>query len=116
MNINFDILDEIAEPIKKEIKEQNKPKKIDTGSDNLILERQAKEQQKKTEFHAAIMKEYQENIRRSQHIRAEINKDIKQGKDPKAILIKAIECISLLTGDKLFYNQNKAALEEKTAL
>ena len=44
-------------------------------------------------------------------IRADITQDIKNGVDPKEVLIKAIEIISNLTNDKDFYNTNKDRLE-----
>jgi hypothetical protein len=58
----------------------------------------------------SIHKEIAENISRSQHLRAEINKDIKAGADTQSILLKALECIYRMTGDSVFYDTNKKAL------
>lgn len=46
------------------------------------------------------------NIKVSERLRSEINLDIKAGKEPKEILDKALRCISLMTDDKAFYNNN----------
>jgi hypothetical protein len=56
--------------------------------------------------------EYQENITKCSNLRANISKGITGGEDPTTILLKAIECISLMTGDKLYYDSNWAKMEE----
>lgn len=50
---------------------------------------------------------YQTNIKRSEKLRADILKGMKRGEAPPALLLKAIECISLMTGDSLLYRQGK---------
>ncbi len=60
---------------------------------------------------AAVYKTQQENIRKAGRLRAEINKNIQAGEPIYGILLKAIECISLMTGDKLFYDANKENLQ-----
>jgi hypothetical protein len=55
---------------------------------------------------------YQKNILKSGGLRSEITKDIYEGKDLSIILLKAIECISLMTNDKLFYSSNKDKLKK----
>lgn len=60
---------------------------------------------------AAGYREQQENIREAGQLRAEINKSIQAGEPIYGILLKAIECISLMTGDKLFYDANKENLQ-----
>lgn len=60
---------------------------------------------------AANYKRQQENIRRAGQLRAEINKGIQAGEPIYKVLLKAIECISLMTGDKLFYDMNKNNLQ-----
>ncbi len=60
---------------------------------------------------AGTYKEHQENIRRAGQLRAEINKGIQAGEPIYKVLLKAIECISLMTGDKLFYDMNKSNLQ-----
>ena len=60
---------------------------------------------------AAGYREQQENIREAGQLRAEINKSIQAGEPIYGILIKAIKCISLMTGEKLFYDANKENLQ-----
>lgn len=50
---------------------------------------------------------YQQNIKRAGTLREDIAKGLKRGEDPLAILLKAIECISLMTGDTAIYTQGK---------
>ena len=50
-------------------------------------------------------KAYQDNIKRSGELRAEILRGIKSGESTPILLLKAVECISNMTGDKLFYTQ-----------
>lgn len=60
---------------------------------------------------AAGYKAQQENIRKAGQLRAEINKGVKAGEPIYKILLKAIECISLMTGEKLFYDANREYLQ-----
>ena len=60
---------------------------------------------------AATYKKQQENIKKSERLRAEINKDIQAGEPIYKVLLKAIECISLMTGDRVFYDINKNNLQ-----
>lgn len=60
---------------------------------------------------AAGYREQQENIRRAKQLRADINKSIPAGEPIYKVLLKAIECISLMTGEKLFYDMNKENLQ-----
>lgn len=55
--------------------------------------------------------EYQKNILKSEMLRSEINKDIYNGVDPYNILLKAIECISLMTGNPHYHKQAKDDLQ-----
>lgn len=60
---------------------------------------------------AAEYKAQQENIRKAGQLRAEINKGVKAGEPVYKLLLKAVECISLMTGEKLFYDMNKENLQ-----
>lgn len=53
---------------------------------------------------------YQQNIKRAGMLRSDIAKGLKRGEDPLAILLKAVECISLMTGDTMIYTQSKEDL------
>lgn len=57
-------------------------------------------------------KEIAENIKKSEQLRCKINKDFKNGVDPIEILKDCLKCISLMTGDTVFYNQNIKHLEK----
>ena len=50
---------------------------------------------------------YQENIKLSGSLRADILKGIQRGQEPLALLLKAVECISLMTGDTVIHTQAK---------
>ena len=60
---------------------------------------------------AAVYKEHQENIKRVEQLRTDINKGVQAGEPVYKLLLKAIECISLMTGDKTFYDMNKENLQ-----
>lgn len=60
---------------------------------------------------AGMYKVPQENITKAGQLRAEINKGIQSGEPIYRVLLKAIECISLMTGEKLFYEMNKEHLQ-----
>ena len=53
---------------------------------------------------------YQQNMKRAGTLRSDITKDLMAGKDPLAILLKAVECIGLMTGDTISYIQNKESI------
>lgn len=59
-----------------------------------------------------MLKEDQENIIKSAELRAKINKGVLQGEDIQSLLLIAIKCISVMTGDKLFYDNNAKALQD----
>lgn len=52
----------------------------------------------------------QENIKRTQALTSEIAKGIQTGEAPLSLLLKALECISLMTGDTLIYSEGKENL------
>lgn len=49
---------------------------------------------------------YLDHCRKAERFKCEINKAIAGHEAMPGILLKAIECISLVTNDKLFYDQN----------
>lgn len=69
-----------------------------------------KKQQQEEGFN--LNKKIAENILKSERMRAEINKAITRGDEAHSVLLKALECIYLMTGDELFYNTNKEKLEK----
>ena len=49
-----------------------------------------------------IMREYQDNIKRADTLRSDIIKGVRNGVDISVVLIMAVKCIGLMTGDKTF--------------
>lgn len=56
-------------------------------------------------------KEIGENIIKSERLRAELTKGIRAETPIDDLLLMALECISLMTGDKTWYKQNIEHLE-----
>jgi len=52
-----------------------------------------------------------DNTKRSEQLRIKITKDILGGVAVHEILLTALECISTMTGDTAFYEQNKRQLQ-----
>lgn len=55
-------------------------------------------------------KAYQENIKRAGDLRSAISCGLRRGEDLAEILLRALECISRMTGDSFFLEQGKADL------
>lgn len=88
--------------IAQDFKEKPKPQKA-SGILTAHLEREKQSQE--------LFKKVADNIRLSETLRCKINKDIQAGADTYSLLLDAIKCISLMTGDTVFYNQNIKILE-----
>lgn len=82
-------------------KEENKPI-------NTVLTAHIEREKRNREAY----KEIAENIKASERLRCKINKDFIAGSDHKEILKDCLKCISLMTGDTVFYNQNIKHLEK----
>ena len=61
---------------------------------------------------AGVYRKQQENIRKAGSLRTEITKGIQAGQSTYRLLLKAMECISLMTGDTVFYPQGKDELQK----
>lgn len=70
------------------------------------LERIQEENRRLSEMY----KRQSENIRKSEALRTKVQKGIAAGVDTFTLLLQAMECISLMTGDTVFYDQGKADL------
>lgn len=57
-----------------------------------------------------IFSTYQTNTERASLLRNDIARELREGRPLPAILLKAIECISLITGDTVIYTQGKEDL------
>lgn len=70
----------------------------------LQAQREAAERQRTLD----IFREYQENIKRSGQLQAEIAKGVKAGESVYKLFLKAVRAISLMTSNSLFYSQIEA--------
>ena len=57
------------------------------------------------ERYVEVCKAYQDNIKASEILKAEILKELKEGQDFMALFLKASQCIALMTGEEAYYNQ-----------
>lgn len=73
-----------------------------------IYQKQYIEEYVTTNSHREMYKRYQENVIKSDVLRCEINKS----SDIKEMLVKLLECISLMTGDEVFYKINSKKIME----
>lgn len=122
LNLDFSGLNSIAtrqaqkdftEPLEeKEVQDYHREEKApetateaqeeEIGSPAVIkLQREQEEHRRNLE----IYREYQNNIKQSEGLRTDIMRGVKAGEAPQALLLKAVKCISLMTGDNLFYSQ-----------
>ena len=67
------------------------------------------------EKQTAVWKAYQDAIHKAGTLTSEITKGIQNGEKPEVLLLKAVECISLMTGDKVFYENAARKLASKVA-
>ena len=85
---------------------QKAPQRATEGTETagrlLAQYRQEKAEHERT---LEVYREYQKNIRESGSLRTDILKGAKAGEPPVALLLKAVKCISLMTGDTVFYSQ-----------
>ena len=68
------------------------------------LQREADKKRTVERQHLEGLQAYQENIRRAGSLRTEILKATAAGTDTTTLFLKAAECISLMTGDTVFYS------------
>lgn len=111
MASNINLLKDIRQ-IAKDNKQEQVADTKEVDQEFINLEKRAAENKKQQEYYYSICEEYQNNIRKSQFIRSDINKLIKDGASLVEVTSKAIECIGLMTGDKLFITQNIKGLEK----
>ena len=55
----------------------------------------------------AVYAEHQNNKKKAGNLRTDILKGLQQGENSYILLLKAMECISIMTGDSAFYLQGK---------
>lgn len=83
------------------------PKEDKQEGDNPILTRHIERDKQSQEIYFKMAN----NIKKSERLRRNINKDIKNKVSKDIILKSCLECISLMTGDSVFYSQNIKELE-----
>lgn len=93
-----------SEPESKQVEQppENKPRYVKLEQDHKDLLEMRKN-----------IKKQAENIRKSEHLRCEIYKGVKAGADHTTLLLMALECISSMTGDTVFYRQNADYIKAK---
>lgn len=122
MRLDFTALNEIASqgaksPISapldekegKPLSEEKKPLKVQNTCNRGAIYRLEAEQMERANART-VYKEHQQNIKKSGALRSDVLKGINEGESPLSILLKAVECISLMTGDEAFYNQSKNSI------
>ena len=107
VELDFSILDKITPESSPE--DEQKPGKI-------YYKLEAEEKQR-TELAEAAAKQlevfaaHKNAISKAGQLTSDITKGVQTGEKPEILLLKAIKCISLMTGDNLFYEQNKSDLK-----
>ena len=119
--LDFRALDNI--PMKRAIKDFSEPKDATAGNLAIQAEKPATEEKRapQEQKYTAIDRVSQEraklreaysffakNKRQAGELRSDILQGIKRREDPLDLLLKAVECISLMTGDRALYSQCKA--------
>lgn len=128
MEIDFSKLDAISKPTEAVIRDNLHTTNIETAEkvkdatggtlDPLksigVKYRHINREKEDLERARQIYREYNDNRRKAGTLKGEINKAINAGEDITEILLKALECISLMTGEKLFYDINQKKLKKNT--
>jgi hypothetical protein len=60
-----------------------------------------------------ILKEYSANMEKAGQLRQEIARGTRDGEDLRILFLKAVECISKMTGDSAYNNSVKEHLENR---
>lgn len=128
MDLDFSALNNIAlqeaEP-KPKAGKQTEEKEVGTPAVDLILKaKKAPQEEENKALHRldGIKRErdntrqmygtYQDSIERAGTLRADLLKGLGAGEAPLDLLLKALECISLMTGDKQTYIQGKEIIQD----
>lgn len=94
----------------KTAQEQEKPvERLTEGLGRLQREADAKKQE--IDRSLAIYREYQQNIKTSGQLQTDIIKGAKAGEDIYSLFLKAVQAISLMASNKLFYSLLEADIK-----
>ena len=91
--------------------DKGKDKEKERRPDNAVLTAYIREDKERMDYY----KMKAENINKSEMLRSKINKAFINEVDPIEILKDCLECISVMTGDTVSYNQNIKKLKEMTS-
>ncbi len=78
------------------------PEEVKEEQDNPVLTAHIERERQSRELYYKMA----DNIKESERLRSKINKDFKAAAPREEILKDCLKCISLMTGDSVFYNQN----------
>lgn len=95
----------------RQIREKNQPAADQNAAATMKLERL----QSAAARYREAYKEYQDNIKKSEVLRAQITKGAKAGEDPANLLLQAVECIAAMTGDPYYLENFKAIIGKASA-
>ena len=91
---------------KTPLEEENALQGLTEGLQGIpILQRQADANKAEKERALAVYREYQKNIKLSGQLQTDILKGAKRGEDIYSLFLKAVQAISLMTSNTVFYNQ-----------
>lgn len=99
MSLDFTAINGIPQQGEKE-------ERTDPAENAYRLDGEKRERENARQMYAT----YQQNIKRSGTLRDDITKGLKAGEDPLNLLLKAVECISLMTGESVILAQCKEDL------
>lgn len=107
---------DFSEPLSNEVSNTIKrPENPVTGENRALSFHRLDKEKRERENMRQMYRDYQQNIRRSGTLRAEILKGIQRGEDPLDLLLKAMECISKMTGDIAIYRQSQKDIDNHPA-
>lgn len=103
--LDFTGLQKIGDAQRQEVKEDTKPK-INK------LSKEAYNKRDELERAREVYAQHQEAIKATQLLQSEILKDLKEDAPKDTILLKALRCVSLATGNQAFYEQAEKNLKK----
>lgn len=83
------------------------------GTQGGALQREADQRGAILRRSAEVYKIYQDNIKATELLQAEILKGVSAGEDITVLFLKAVKALSLTIHDELFYNQIAKELQQK---
>lgn len=100
MELDFSVLNSKTSEATPANQDENKREEYNAG-----MIQQLDRRKEELETAQRVYAEYQTNIRRAERYTSDIARELKEGKELAFILLKAVKCISLLTGEEVLYSQ-----------